>query len=71
MEALYGSCARMIRDWKLLSKEEHGAKLEELARDLELRSVRPPRLEFRGFQNAGADVSALWCRWPGAGCNNR
>jgi hypothetical protein len=62
----FGSCARMIRDWKVLSKEPDGVKLEKWARDLELRSVRPPRLEFNMVQNAGADAQlSVYC-WPGA-----
>jgi hypothetical protein len=38
--------ARMIKDWRPLNKPEVAAQVEEWARDLEMRSGRPPRLTW-------------------------
>jgi hypothetical protein len=35
MEALFGRCARLIRDWKMLGREVDVVKLEDWAQQLE------------------------------------
>jgi hypothetical protein len=47
VQVLLRKIGRMIRDWRLLNKPEVAARLEEWARDLEMRSGRPPRLVWR------------------------
>jgi hypothetical protein len=37
-------CSRMLRDWKILSKGDVGDHLENVTKELEGRSRRPPRL---------------------------
>jgi hypothetical protein len=44
MEVLFYLCAKLIRRWALLSKQENSEKLELWASELERRSTRPPRL---------------------------
>jgi hypothetical protein len=55
MKKLYGQCARLLRNWSLLNKPEAAATLEEWAQEMELRSVRPPRLTWKQMSRRSGD----------------
>jgi hypothetical protein len=56
MRKLFGQCERFLRNWNLLNRPEVAAILETWARELELRSARPPRLTW---ERQGASVCDL------------
>jgi hypothetical protein len=45
VEALFYKCAKLLRQWMVLCKED-AEKLERWATELEVRSARPPRLTW-------------------------
>jgi hypothetical protein len=47
VEAMFGTCARLIKNWKILSKPEDVNVLETWAQAMEERSARPPCLGWR------------------------
>jgi hypothetical protein len=48
-------CAKLIREWAMLCKQEDGEKLETWAVKLERRSARPPHLTW--VQASGSSTS--------------
>jgi hypothetical protein len=56
-EDLLRMCAQMLRQWKLLHKEEDANKLEQLAMDLEARGIRPPRITWVAGMHQQASAS--------------
>jgi hypothetical protein len=46
MNLVLKRCTKMVRSWTLIQVPEDGANLEEVARALEERSARPPRLTW-------------------------
>jgi hypothetical protein len=55
-EDLLRMCAQMLRQWKLLHKEDAN-KLEQLAMDLEARGIRPPRITWVAGMHQQASAS--------------
>jgi hypothetical protein len=43
-------CARLIQDWRLLSKLEEGGRLSVAVKELERRSILSPRLSAPQLQ---------------------
>jgi hypothetical protein len=62
MKTLFSRCARMLRQWRLLHKEEDVMKIEECALELELRGTRPPRIEWMQEQPQLLSVSGSLAR---------
>jgi hypothetical protein len=58
MEKLYGRCAGVIRNWKLVNMEVDAGNLATWADQMEERGLRPPRIEWHGDRAdvPGADV---------------
>jgi hypothetical protein len=54
VEVLLGVYARMIKNWRLLSKEEEMVKLESGVQELERRSAKPPLLGWRSHPISGS-----------------
>jgi hypothetical protein len=44
VQVLLRKCARMLRDWKLINRQEDAVVLEQWAEELERRSFLPPQL---------------------------
>jgi hypothetical protein len=59
VEVLFRSCARLIKNWLILSKTEGATLLETWAQAMEGKSARPPRLEWRPQTSASfnSDIS--------------
>jgi hypothetical protein len=54
MEVLFYTCAKLIRKWMLLCKQEDAMKLETWATMLERRSARPSRLAWHQVSGSSA-----------------
>jgi hypothetical protein len=57
VELVFYTCAKLIRKWLLLCKQEDAEKLETWATMLERRSARPPRLTWRQVSGSLAPES--------------
>jgi hypothetical protein len=63
MKVVARPCARMLRDWKIIQKQEEADKLEFWSGELERIGAREPRLSWRVSQNQD--------QAPGLGCASR
>jgi hypothetical protein len=57
----------MLRNWRLLNKAAAAARLERMAKELEERSCRPPRLMWSQESDGTPNVEVESC--VGVGCN--
>jgi hypothetical protein len=56
MEAMFGRCSRLLRNWMMLSREEEAAKLERWALILEVKSESASRLGWAVSDSPGSEL---------------